>query len=106
MEARRNKGSFSFFQFLSQIVKVSLLIIIFTFSIYLINHLKLSRCFPIQWVRIYGANQSDHLDIQETLQPILSRGFFSVNVDYIRERLLQMPWVSEIYVRRHWPDQI
>lgn len=106
MDVRQSGGSFSIFHLLLQTLKV-ILLGLFVFScVYIANHFKLSSIFPIQSVRIYGANHTDHQDIQETIEPILSRGFFAVNVDYIRERLLQMPWVAEISVRRNWPNQV
>ena len=40
------------------------------------------------------------------MAPLLVHGFFSINVEYIRDRLLQQPWVSDISVRRNWPDQV
>ncbi len=55
---------------------------------------------------MYGVNHLDQQEIQDMLSPLVSQGFFSINVEYIRDRLLQMPWVSDLYVRRVWPDQI
>ena len=40
------------------------------------------------------------------LEPLVSRGFFSIDVEYIRDRLQQLPWVSDITVTRKWPDEV
>ncbi len=74
--------------------------------IFALNQINVSRYFPIRTVRVYGVNRLDTREIQDMLVPMVSRGFFSTNVEYIRDRLLQMPWVSDLYVRRVWPDQI
>jgi cell division protein FtsQ len=71
-----------------------------------INQVDLSHYFPIRTVRVYGLDHVDHQEIQDLLLPMVSRGFFTINVEYIRDRLLQMPWVADLYVRRVWPDQI
>lgn len=74
--------------------------------VFAINQFHLSKYFPIKNVKIYGANHIDQKEVQELLVPLVARGFFNINVEYIRDRLLQQPWVSDISVRRQWPDQI
>lgn len=106
MDVRKGNKPHGPFQFLSQAFKVVLLGSLVLSSIYALNHFKLSRYFPIKTVRIYGVNHIDRQDVRELLVPLVNRGFFTVNVDYIRDRLLQMPWISDIFVRRNWPDQV
>jgi len=88
------------------LIKMGLLITMVLFTIFLINHFRLSNYFPIRTVYIYGANHLSQQKVQEILQPLVAKGYFSIDVDYIRERLLQMSWVADIFVRRNWPDQI
>jgi cell division protein FtsQ len=87
----------------SKLIFLSVIVIGFVAAL---NHLSLSRYFPIKTVRVYGVSRVDHALIKKTITPLIERGFFSINVDYIRDRLLQMPWVSDISVRRAWPDQL
>jgi cell division protein FtsQ len=75
-------------------------------GVYVFNQLKIVNYFPIKTVRIIGLNHLDKEEVRQTLIPLVSRGFFSVNVDFIRDRMQQMPWVSDIFVRRRWPDQV
>lgn len=75
-------------------------------SIFAANQFHLSDYFPIKNVKVYGVNRVDHQEVQNLLLPLVDHGFFTINVEYIRDRLLQMPWVSDIFVRRTWPDQI
>ena len=77
------------------------------FSVFFaIKHVKLSNHFPIKTVRVYGAMHTSQQIIQDQLLPLVKRSFFSVNVGYVRNRILQMPWVANAYVRRSWPDRI
>lgn len=93
-------------RYIMQTAKVSLLGILLLTIIFALNHFKLSQYFPIKSVRIYGIQRLDQKEVEELLVPLVNRGFFSVNVDHIRDRLRQLPWVANIFVRRNWPDQI
>lgn len=86
--------------------KIGLLGIVVLACVFTANQFKLSRSFPIRTVRVYGVQHTDKQDVQEVLTPLVQQGFFSTNVDFIRERLLQLPWVSDLSVRRQWPDQV
>lgn len=94
------------FQYLTQTFKAALLGTIVLSCIFAISQLKVSEYFPIKTVRIYGVNRIDRQEVQELLLPLVNRGFFTVKVDYIRDRLQQIPWIANIFVRRHWPDQV
>jgi cell division protein FtsQ len=74
--------------------------------IWTINQLQLSRLFPIKTVRVYGLHHTDQRDVRERLTPLVNHGFFAVNVKHIRDRLRHLPWMADIFVRRHWPDQV
>jgi cell division protein FtsQ len=110
MEARKGKQSHHPshhpFQYLTQALKITLLGTLVLSCIFALNQIKWSSYFPIKTVRVYGVNRVDPQEVQGLLFPLVSRGFFTINVDYIRDRLLQMPWVSTLYVRRVWPDQV
>lgn len=75
-------------------------------SFYIFNQINLSRCFPIKTVRVYGTTHTDQSEVQTVLMPIVRGGYFGVSVETIKEKLLQMPWVADIFVHRIWPDQV
>lgn len=103
--AKRNLRTHPF-QYVTQVSQVFLLGLIVLSAIFAINHFRVARTFPIKTVRVYGINHVDKQEVQDLLIPLVAHGFFNANVDYIRDRLLQIPWVSDIFVRRDWPDQI
>ena len=57
-------------------------------------------------VKVVGARHIDHQIVQQSLYPLVNRGFFSVDVEAIKEKLAQIPWVANVAVRRIWPDQV
>ncbi|RDI44779.1 cell division protein FtsQ/DivIB [Aquicella lusitana] len=106
MDIRKGKPILSPFQYLTQTLKLVVLGLVILSCLYALNSFKLSSHFPIKTVRVYGVNRIDRQEIQTLLLPLVNSGFFKVNVDYIQDRLLQLPWVANIFVRRHWPDQV
>lgn len=91
---------------IAQIFKAMLIGLVAFSCVYLISHIHISRYFPIKTVRVFGVNRVDRHEVEELVVPLVDHGFFTVNVDYIRDRLLQMPWVADTFVRRAWPDMI
>ncbi len=94
------------FHYVTQTFKLGLLGAAFLSCVFFISHLHISNYFPIQTVRVYGVNHLDQREVQAVISPLVEHGFFATNVEYIRDRMLQMPWVSDIFVRRNWPDQV
>lgn len=91
---------------LKRYFKIALLGIIVLSFVFSLNQLKFSREFPIRTVRVAGLAHIDPNEIKTLLTPLVNEGFFNVNVDSIRERLLQLPWIYDLYVRRTWPDRV
>jgi cell division protein FtsQ len=63
--------------------------------------------FPIQSVRIEG--EIRHLNrerLREVATPVVSGGFFTVQLDAVGEALRALPWVHRVSVRRRWPDTL
>lgn len=106
MEPRKGKNKKSIFHVFLQVFKFTLIGIIILSGIYFFNQVSLSPNFPIKSVKVYGANHIEHAEVQNLLVPLVNKGFFNVNVEYIRERLLALPWVADIFVKREWPDKI
>ena len=62
---------------------------------------------PIKQVRIEGdfTNLSP-VDLQLLVTDKVRGGFFNLDVDAVRLALLGEPWVSEVIVKRIWPDAL
>jgi cell division protein FtsQ len=106
MEARKEKLSLNPIQYLGQFLRWLLLISIIVACAFSFNQLKLSHYFYIKTVKVYGVNRVNEQDVQNILLPLVNHGFFTINIEDIKDRLLQMPWIADIFVRRDWPNQV
>jgi len=83
--------------------RVAVFIVFFSAMGFFFYYRDINDYFPITHVRIYGIEHTQPQTLQEALSPLVHRGFFSIDVDLIRERLLQEPWIADAFVRRIWP---
>lgn len=78
-----------------------------TFTCFYIGGLfNIPRFFPIRHVHVYGINHVNPNAVHEALLPLVKQGFFATKIDLIRNRLREFSWVSDILVRRNWPDLV
>lgn len=65
------------------------------------------QVFPLKVVRVKG--DFKHIDQQKLEQEMAASvrgGFFTLDVESVHAKLLQMPWVAKLAVRRVWPDTL
>lgn len=64
-----------------------------------------SDTLPIKQVRVEGDfTRLSPVDLQLLVTDKVRGGFFNLDVDAVRLALLDEPWVSEVVVKRVWPD--
>lgn len=62
---------------------------------------------PVARVVVNGDfRQVDQRAIVDQVQPFLTEGFVLLDLEGIRQQLLQQPWIFDVSVSRRWPDQI
>lgn len=88
------------------VFQLSLLLALVISCFLISKYFQLSNYFPIKFIRVYGVEKTDQNEIKSALTPFATHGFFSINVDNIRDRLTQFPWVSQVFVRLYWPNRI
>lgn len=91
---------------IKNIFKLIGFILFVVFLLLSFDKLKEAKYFPIKKVKIIGARHIDHPALQTLLMPMVNKNFFAIDVDKIKETLLQLPWVADVLVRREWPDQV
>ncbi len=87
-------------------LKIVSFIIVLILLFLSINTLRQDEFFPIRSVKVFGISHVDHQEIQDKVAPFVSHGFFAVDIESIKDSILQIPWVSEVMVRRIWPDRV
>jgi len=90
---------------LTVVLMFSLLLVI---SLAVINHyLSNPRNLPIKTMAIKGKFR--HLD-RDNLRRVMSKaidgGFFTTDIQRIRQAGLSLPWVDDVSITRVWPDQL
>lgn len=84
-----------------------ILFIVFVAALFLaLNEYKSAKYFPITAVKVFGIKNADQKELQRALFPLVNKGFFAIDVDTIKDRLLQSPWISHAVVQRKWPNQV
>lgn len=62
---------------------------------------------PFSVVEVHGTlRQVSPKNLRAVLAPALSRGYFGIDVDQLRNRLQALAWVEQAHVRRIWPDRL
>ncbi|GLS25574.1 cell division protein FtsQ [Marinibactrum halimedae] len=62
---------------------------------------------PVSSIAIEGSfDYASQVEIQQLLEPLVDRSFFSLDLMSIKEALESNPWVSEVSLYRRWPDQL
>ncbi len=71
------------------------------------NTLGEHEVLPIQNVFIEGEfNFLSHEQLKQQAMPYVSGGFFTVNLEHLRNQLIILPWVENVSIRRQWPDSL
>jgi len=102
---RKNKTSL-----LKKVLKTSPMMLAVAGLIYgglLIKDLDVPTILPVSDVRVIG--QLDFLeqdDIQAIVQNEIQGGYFTVDLNAIRDALMRQPWVENVSLRRQWPASL
>jgi cell division protein FtsQ len=87
-------------------LKAFTLALLFFASIFYFTHIRNNEYFPIHAVKVYGVQHVNPQEVQTLIEPLVSKGFFAVDVERIRELISQLPWAAQVTVRRMWPDRV
>lgn len=62
---------------------------------------------PVTRIAVRGEfNYVDKEAVVNEVKPFLKDGFVMLDLQGIREQLIQQPWVFDVTLARHWPDEI
>jgi cell division protein FtsQ len=102
---KKNKTSL-----LKKIVKTSPVVFAAVVLVYgglLIKDLDLPTMLPVEDVRVIGElNFLDTNDIEAIIKNKIQGGYFTVDLNSIRDALVRLPWVKNVSLRRQWPASL
>ncbi|MCS6785687.1 MAG: FtsQ-type POTRA domain-containing protein [Thiobacillaceae bacterium] len=74
-------------------------------GVVLTRHLT-ERLLPLREVTVLGARQADTRQAVPAVVRSLRGGFFTLDLEAVRQRFEGLPWVRTATVRRIWPDRL
>lgn len=83
-----------------------LLLLLFAFALVIYQFIHQTHYFPVKVVEVYGARHENHQEVQNLVSPLVAHNFFAVDIELIKDRLHQFPWVDKVSIRRVWPDRV
>lgn len=87
----------------------SILFIIFSiiYLTMLIKRIDIPVILPLEKTHVFGAVKFINTDdIKAKVEASVTGGYFTVDMNLIREVLLQEPWIKSVTLRRQWPASL
>lgn len=86
---------------------VSVLFGLIAASWWLSQHFLGQENVPVSSVIVAGEMPySQRNDVMQAIDDVDLGNFFTVDVDEVQEKVLALPWVYSVAVRKHWPDEL
>ncbi len=105
-QAKKKKASESNVEFKWRGIYTCLLVIVPLFGG--ISYLVQNHTFlPIKTIQLSGTFQHiDQQEIEKALRPFVGEGFFSLDIEKVRNSLSDKSWAESVSIRRVWPDRV
>lgn len=97
----------SFFKKIVKTIPVFFGVAVFAYMIFLVRTIEVPTMLPIDEINIVG--ELKHLDkgkIEQVVAGNISGGYFTVDLNDVRDILLQQPWLKSVSLRRQWPASV
>lgn len=89
------------------IIRVIFMALIVTLVVVGLLEVRKPTTFPMTVIQIHGDLMgTQQAEIQERLAFVLDSGFFSVDIRECQSRLMQLPWVESVTIKRQWPNTL
>lgn len=85
--------------------KITVLILLLCSGYWLWQKIRDPRTLPIHSVKIIGSYSNiDHQSLRQAITPYLRNGMIGIDLDNLKAKLAQIPWVQHVHLSRAWPD--
>jgi cell division protein FtsQ len=82
-------------------------VVVLAYLALIIKDIEVSTVLPVAKVEIRGELVFMNKDeIRSIVEDNISGGFFTVDLNRVREIVSQQPWVENVSLRRRWPDAL
>ncbi len=73
----------------------------------LLKDLDIPTVLPVEEVRVIGELRFiNNDDIQVIVSNGINGGYFTVDLNNLRDQLIQQPWIKDVSLRRRWPASL
>lgn len=74
----------------------------------LLAYLHQSSVLPLKTIQFFGEAPHVSADsLEKTVTPLAeNHGFFTIDITLIQQKLLNLPWIETVMVRKIWPDTL
>ncbi|KAF5283789.1 hypothetical protein FQR65_LT13705 [Abscondita terminalis] len=87
--------------------KFSLSLLLILSLILLWQKLSNPRCFPVKNIKISGdLTYVKQSHLQQIILPFIAKGFFRLDSQGLKEKILHLPWIANVNIKRFWPDTL
>ncbi|HEY2567082.1 MAG TPA: cell division protein FtsQ/DivIB [Candidatus Aquirickettsiella sp.] len=87
--------------------KFSLSLLLILSLILLWQKLANPSCFPVKNIKISGdLTYVKQSHLQQIILPFIAKGFFRLDSQGLKEKILQIPWIANVNIKRFWPDTL
>lgn len=106
LQATARKESWTLFR-LVNLLPLVLLALVIAVMVWLWHRMQNPNEYPIRHVKISTIGQYVPPDaIKQSIRESIQGGFFSLNIQQIKNNLLNNPWVESVSIRRVWPNSL
>lgn len=103
----KNKNKISLFKKIIKTLPALFGSVALVYGVLLVKDIELPEIFPVENVQVIGElNFLDKRIIESVVSDNIEGGYFTVDLNKIRQALKQQPWIQDVSLRRQWPAQL
>ncbi len=103
----RNKNKISLLKKITKTLPVLFGGVSLVYAILIIKDIEVPTVLPVNQVQVFGElNFLDKKIIETIVSDNIDGGYFTVDLNKIREALIYQPWIKNVSLRRQWPTKL
>lgn len=100
----KEKNKTSLFRKLIRTLPLFLGVAVIGYLVILVDSIEMPTVFPVNEVNIVGELKFlNKNEIEQVVRNNIAGGYFTVDLNNVRDILMQQPWLKNVSLRRRWP---